>query len=133
MDGKNLRIQFENATGLSSEKLDGPCSFLEMLIALAQRFDENMIEPPEDSSPYKWFWEMLKNVGLDECTDDACGEPYFPAEYIDGVLNQVLERTYRRSGKGGLFPLKFTKKDQRTVEIWYQMQEYLSENYYAAD
>ena len=40
-----------------------------------------------------------------------------------------VERRYKRSGEGGLFPLKNAAKDQRKVEIWYQLSSYLLENY----
>ena len=41
----------------------------------------------------------------------------------------MLAREYSDNGHGGLFPLKNPKKDQRKVEIWYQMTEYINENY----
>ena len=33
------------------------------------------------------------------------------------------------NGTGGLFPLKRPRVNQRRVEVWYQMSEYLMENY----
>jgi len=41
----------------------------------------------------------------------------------------VILRRYSKTGKGGLFPLKHPKKDQTEVEIWYQMQQYVMENF----
>jgi hypothetical protein len=46
------------------------------------------------------------------------------------ILEKVINRTYHSSGKGGLFPLKHAEKDQTEVELWYQMNTYLVENYY---
>jgi hypothetical protein len=37
----------------------------------------------------------------------------------------VIWRTYDRRGHGGLFPLQRSNRDQRRVEIWYQLSEYL--------
>ena len=51
-------------------------------------------------------------------------------ENIDEILNKFIDRTYRASGYGGLFPLRHSKEDQRKVEIWYQMAAYLIENGY---
>ena len=46
---------------------------------------------------------------------------------MDEILNIWLERRYDEDGKGNIFPLKDPIKDQKTVEIWYQMQSYLLE------
>ena len=46
------------------------------------------------------------------------------------ILNKIIDRGYSRRGVGGLFPLKYSKNDQRKVELWYQMHSYLIENYY---
>jgi hypothetical protein len=48
---------------------------------------------------------------------------------VNQILTNLVERTYQKNGKGGLFPLKQPAKDQRRVEIWYQMAAYLNENY----
>ena len=51
------------------------CSMLEMFIALAERMDM-MLE--DDDTPYSlewYFWEMVKNCGLYDYTDDALFNP----------------------------------------------------------
>lgn len=130
-DGKKLREQFAEEADISIEELfnGGPCSMLEMLISLAKRIEDALCDTDEGDRTSKWFWEILSNLGLDVYKDEVYYELY-GNEYIDSILNNVLERTYKRSGKGGLFPLKHPKKDQRKVEIWYQMSAYLLENYY---
>ena len=40
-----------------------------------------------------------------------------------------MQRCFKSDGNGSIFPLKCAKKDQRGVEIWYQMQAYIAENY----
>jgi protein involved in sex pheromone biosynthesis len=102
---------------------------LEMLIALAIRCEEQMSNPKEGDRTCKWFWEMIQNIELDSYTDSD----YFNLDgpvMVDKILTNVLERNYKHDGKGGLFPLKKAKGDQRNVEIWYQMSAYLLENYY---
>jgi hypothetical protein len=132
-DGKKLREQYsEENDQCPFEPIDGPCTMLEMLIALAERFEDTMSDPNEHNRTTKWFWEMLRNLGLDTYEDINYGD-LWTTEDVDEILNTVLERTYRRSGKGGLFPLKDAKKDQRKVEIWYQMCAYMLENYYVED
>jgi hypothetical protein len=141
IDGKFLRDCFRS---LSSEyddadALDGPCNMLELLIGLARRMDDTMQDPEgptgamsEEDRVARWFWEILGNVGLDYYTDEVwvekCG-----TMMVDMILNRILDRTYHRNGKGGLFPLRTPKKDQRKVEIWYQMSTYLLENYYSSE
>ena len=75
-----------------------------------------------------WFKVMLDNLDLSKMTDDMYFE-YGGSMYVDNVLNIMIERKYNRKGEGGLFPLKSTKRDQRKVELWYQLNNYLIENY----
>lgn len=131
-DGKDLRDKFAENNGYNDDEiscLDGPCTMLEMLIALSRRIEDTMADPDKGDQTVKWFWMLLKNVGLDKYTDedyaDLCG-----TIMVNQILDEILDRTYKRSGKGGLFPLKKPEKDQRKVEIWYQMCAYLLENYY---
>jgi hypothetical protein len=128
-DGKKLREEFADENGyLKYDKLERPCSMLEMLVGLSKRMEDYMTDPEKGDRTDRWFWEMITNVGLLTCTDSEYYE--YNDGAIDEVLDRVLERTYKRSGKGGLFPLKEPKKDQREVELWYQMCSYLLENYY---
>lgn len=132
-DGKHLRDIFEEETLFRDYScLNGPCSVLEMLIALAIRIESILEEPTEENRTEQWFWEMLKNLGLDKFTDDEF-YPQGGPEQIERKLTVLLERQYTRSGKGGLFPLKVAKKDQRKTEIWYQLSAYLIENYIDED
>ncbi len=64
-------------------------------------------------------------------------------DQVDMILDRMVERTYKRNGEGGLFPLRGPKccgdvlieegvyplRDQRGVEIWYQMCDWMLENY----
>lgn len=120
-DGKNLRLTFLRET---SAKVDDPawmdmgCSFLEMLIALADQ-----ISFAGGGVRDERFWEMIDNLGLTECTD---ANP--PDELVlDRILNKVIEREYGQNGAGGLFPLECPREDQRYVELWYQANAYLLE------
>jgi hypothetical protein len=70
---------------------------------------------------------MVENLDLMRFADDV----YLQSDgkhIITMVLDVLLQRTYTNKGVGGLFPLKRSKNDQRKVEIWYQLQEYLAEN-----
>lgn len=116
-DGIYLReeLGFEDST-------DEPCSVLEMLIALAGRFDGNSGFDPDEV----WgnFWDMMRNIGLDQYDDLN-----YSKNEVWSILYIFENRTYSFNGKGGLFPLKRPVSDQRKIEIWDQMQEWLIENY----
>lgn len=128
-DGMALRGLFRLQSDLRiGDELDcDVCSVFEMLVALAICVEEIMdeIEPGDASF---WFWMMLDNLGLSDYDDDHFYQRG-SIKKIDKILDRFLDRTYQRSGKGGLFPLKKWREDQRTVEIWYQMQAYLQEKF----
>ena len=129
-DGIALREEyFSDSPWINYEALEGPCTVLEMMVGLSKRMDFEMSDPVVDTEqPAKYFWEMLSNLGLMTYSDDAYVD-------LDGLYNvkeiveNMVERNYEPSGRGGLFPRKYAAADQREVEIWYQMQGYLQENY----
>lgn len=133
-DGKKLRDIYADESPYrfcDYEVLEGPCSVLEMLIGLASRMEDILHDPEKGDRTINFFWEMIENLELGDCSDDNYNGPYFDPLCIDERVNIFLDRRYKKSGKGGLFPLKYSKKDQRKIEIWYQMSQYLIENYEA--
>ena len=123
-DGLTLRYLFGYETGEDESLIKGPCSILEMLVALAIRCENDIMGTAEDGdSAWEWFWLMIHNLGLLNMTDTNYDE-----DYILSCLKVFLERTYSASGVGGLFPMRCPKEDLRNVEIWYQMSWYLEEN-----
>lgn len=129
MDGIQLRETFFKETGVSVVNSDRPCSFLEMLIALAIRmnFEEN-VDPQFGVGV--WFWRMMENVGLDEFNDDMYTSAQDARDLVDGIVDNITYRNYNQNGAGGLFPLQHMnhQEDQRNVELWYQMQTWMIEN-----
>lgn len=125
-DGKHIREIFSEIEGLDSvpDQINGPCNVLEMIIALADRW--HSIEDSDldgDENRKRYFWEMIKNLGLEGCTDDK-----FDSAYVRRILDRLLDREYDSDGSGGLFPLKNCEnEDLRNVELWYQLQRYLIE------
>lgn len=119
-DGKYLRYIYSGEEDWDN----GYSSILEMLIALANRFDGCVgFNPMDTTDVRKNFWIMIRNLGL-WTYDDT----HFIEEQVDEILWIFKTRNYRTDGSGGLFPLKNPKKDQRKIEIWAQLQEYLVEN-----
>lgn len=133
MDGIGLRDIYCRGYGLDSLGsdlvIDSPCSVLEFLVALANRMDY-IYSPTEKRYLSELFWEILNNVGIYyQTTTDDCFErdPLKFQTHIQKTIDTIMDRTYRPDGTGNLFPLKNPKEDQRNVEIWYQMNQYLIE------
>lgn len=131
MDGMQLREEYiVDSPYIDGPDIEGPCSMLEMLIALARRIDFELSTPDDtrDLTP-SYFWEMIENLGLMAYSDDVYISLNGMFE-VNNVVSMFLAREYKKNGRGGLFPLKKSKEDQRGVEIWYQMNAYLMEHYY---
>lgn len=120
-DGLVLRSTFMDDENWNSRPFDdSPCTVLEMLIALANRIDNDIMWDGENDNTEKWFWEMVENLHMD----------WHNSKDIRIKINNFLNRRYDVNGVGGIFPLKQnTYQDQREIEIWYQAQSYLMENY----
>lgn len=122
-DGRLLREDFLEQTGeyADLEWLELDCSMLELVIGVSGRAAFET-----DTTMSVWFWEILSNLGLSEYVDYYYD--YKVERDVDVILNTINKREYEASGLGGLFPLIDPGKDQRRVEIWYQMSAYLLEN-----
>ena len=139
-DGKKLRSEFLDDTDFRCPScnlgirygchacLDGPCSILEMLIALAFRMEYILSDPSKGDVTSDYFWEFVKNLGLERFTDEDYSDR-LGLTTVNRILDKLVERDYKANGEGGIFPLKRVTKDHRKVEIWYQMMAYITENY----
>lgn len=124
-DGKELRYEFvaeQGSDGVDTDWMNLGCSVLEMLIALSRRASFETVIPSDE-----WFWILLHNLGVDRYSDAEYTEAA-KAEISD-ILERMIYRTYNHTGRGGLFPLKYSQHDQRKIELWYQLSEYLMEKY----
>lgn len=123
-DGLSLRDDFFSDSGIRGSFEDEECKVLEMLIAFAIRIENDYIGDPAEERPERIFWEMICNLGLDRFDDR-----HFNQDYIFERLGTWIQRKFKRNGEGSIFPLRHPHADQREIEIWSQMNEYLSENY----
>lgn len=122
-DGIQLRRRFALVReDLSLQRyLQGPCSVLEMMVALAIRCEETIMDDVlMGNRTGQWFWGMVHNLGLSPMNDSK-----FDREFVDDIISRFLNREYEPNGKGGLFTVKHCDSDMRTVEIWCQLSWYL--------
>lgn len=122
-DGVDLRWRFVCDKDCRSRYpyLAGPCSMLEMLVALAIRCEESIMDEAHmGDRTAQWFWGMIVNLGLGPMVDY-----HYDAKEVDQCINRFLNREYSPDGRGGLFTIRGCDRDLRTVEIWYQLCWYL--------
>lgn len=102
--------------------LDGPCSVLEMMVALALRCEENIMSDPEKGDrTAQWFWGMVTSLGLGSMCDSNFNE-----WLVNDVITRFLNREYDYNGKGGLFTIRGWNRDAREAEIYHQLLAYLN-------
>lgn len=127
-EGVDLRYRFGYETKCDEQVIAAyigirPCSVLEMMAALALYCEEHiMVDPSIGNRTPKWFWEMIRSLGL-ESMDDL----YFNRQYVVDQIQKFMNHQYEANGKGGLFTVNNPKYDMRFVEIWWQMNWYLND------
>lgn len=128
-DGIDLRYRFGYENSYDESMItayldDRPCSMLEMMIALAIRCEENIMDDPDiGDRTGQWFWNMIENLGLADMDDTEYDELY-----VGSIVKRFLDRGYKKNGEGGLFTIHHSAgRDLRSVEIWHQMCWYLDE------
>lgn len=123
-DGVDLRYRFamKHYDDRILDILDGPCSVLEMMIALAIRCEETIMDDPRyGDRTAQWFWTMTANLGIEYMFDEA-----FDEKTAKDIIYRFLDRNYGPDGKGGLFYIKGCNDDLRNIEIWVQLCWYLN-------
>lgn len=109
-------------------RFDGrDCSVLEMLIAFSERAYREYFAGYVDSVS-DMFWRLIDNLELTEYDNYLYDSNEYLAErYVAAKLDTWLNRRFSYDGTGSIFPLKCPTKDQRTLEIWSQMNKYIAE------
>ena len=122
-DGVSLRYHFclvHNCEDME-QYLTGPCSVLEMMIALALRQENIRDDPYMGNRTGQWFWNMIANMGLGSMSDSNFNE-----WLVNDAVTRLLNREYEPDGQGGLFRVKGWNRDMRTAEIWHQLMAYIN-------
>lgn len=119
-DGLSLRDR------LGFDDIDSPCNCLEVIVALAERMETDiMTDPLFGDRTSQWFMSMLTSLGLSRY-DDSC----YNDKTCWKIVDKWLHREYSKNGKGGLFTFrKPVPYDPREAEIWALMNWWISERY----
>lgn len=126
-DGIDFRYRFGYENGYSQDIIEryldnSPCSILEMMIALAFKVEEQIMDDIDyGNRTGQWFWSMIVSLGLGYMNDIDFNES---SAYR--IISKFLDRNYRPDGKGGLFTIENCPYDMREVEIWSQFMWYLN-------
>jgi len=123
-DALDLRSEYTN------ENMGSESSLLEVMITIAAHMNDMMFDPIYGECIDVWFWELIENLELTIYDDEN-----YNGRNIEDILYILLNREYDFNGKGSLFPLqngsqkchKNCNKHRNSVEIWYQMNDYLME------
>lgn len=119
-DGLDLRDQYSNEMGVDLSN-SGPCSLLEMMIALSIRCETDiMYNPGAGNRTYIWFWLMIENLGLLDMKNNL-----YDRSRVKIILINFMDRRYESDGKGSLFHVPGST-DMPEKEIWYQMNTFLN-------
>lgn len=124
-DARDMRYEYladaEDEAG-DPDWTRAPASMLEVLMVLSRCLAEEMDDPVKP-----WFWHLIEMLELEHFNDRNYDDR--AQEVITETLQRVIWRTYEPDGRGGLFPLERPHQDQRDVELWYQLNAYLLENF----
>lgn len=122
-EGRLLREEFLDEVDLDVDPLwlRMNASIFEVMLVLARKASFQSGDPADE-----WFWIMCENSNLAQYTDDVYDSRAH--RDVQTTLRRIVHRRYSRTGRGGFFPLRNAREDQRSVELWYQLSAYLIEN-----
>lgn len=132
-DGIDLRYQFSCDCKIPYDMVQAEipecsCSILEVLLALAQRWEKYiMSDLAYGDRTSEWFKLMFDNLGLTYYTDskfenDIGHGRLFAHSQVINILNTFNKREYNYDGSGGnIIIIKDSVYDLRTLELWDQI------------
>lgn len=131
-DAIDLRYRFANECGFSYAAVasdlngvDGCCNMLELMLALAIRMEEHiMADEAFGNRTGQWFWQMVISLDFGNVEDG-----YFDERLAEDIIVHFNNHEYSPDGKGSLFTVPNCPFDMRKLDIWYQMQHYITANY----
>ena len=127
-----LELRKEQIYELYEAQLTYPCTMLEMIIGISKRMSEQLMDEDGEDKTAQYFWEIMENLGLTCMDDDNFGwDTGLAQKKIAKTCEILCKRQYNPDGTGGgMFPMPgLLGINQKKMEIWYQMQEYINWKY----
>lgn len=114
---------------LGNEDVFG-CRMLEMMVALANKMEETLLDNWKEDRTYIWFWRMVTSLRLYEFDDSR-----FESVAVDEIIDRFMRGLYAPDGTGDLFTIYELGYDCRDHQIFDKMQKWVHENmvYYNPD
>lgn len=128
IDGTILRRKYEEETGENGAEaaahLDGDCSMLEMMVALAERIESDYLSDFRKGNQVgSWFWEMLNALGLSGMDNE---------NFKDEDFEETMVRFLTKEGNGrlGRPPVPLFPNDRpglhlEKLPLWDQMLDWV--------
>lgn len=132
-DGTYQRYYFFDSLKLHSAAFENDeCMVLEMLVALAIRMNNEYVADTTygaEDHPDKLFIDFIANLGLVDYTNDEIKRDKNSIANIQNKLDTWMNREFDYDGRGSIFWLSRPRRDQRNIEIWSQMNDYIHEKF----
>lgn len=122
-DAYTMRQDYADSGLYSGEFVDnarsaGPASVLEVLLALARKVDSDILwDENQGDQTSKWFWIMVKNLGVKVRNRDF--------DINSDKIQRAIEGWMEHDGKHYAFILKrIAPENQRKMDLWMQANQY---------
>ncbi len=122
-DGKSLRSNYAYLSGkeIPAELAISDCTVLEMLFALSLRMERDIVGEPDYLVPQKWFWTMIRNLGLEDMVNGN-----FSRGDFEIIIDKWMNRQFTKNGKGSIFYVPCPVFDFRKTGFWDQANMFLT-------
>lgn len=98
---------------------------LEVLVVLSRRAADIMYDANNEDQTEYYFDIMMRNLGLYKYDND-----HYDHHKVSNILHIFNNRMYDRYGHGSIFVVNNPPGDMKDVEIWSQLNWYLTEKYF---
>lgn len=105
-------------------------SVLSGLVALAIKIEnELMYDESAGDRTAEWFWEMIRNLGLEDLDDNKWDDKY-DITTVNKAVDKFINRQYKKDGSdGGLFHIHSRHIDMTKEPLWMQANYWVVEAY----
>ena len=105
-------------------------SVLAVLVALSIKIEnELMYDESAGDRTCEWFWEMIRNLGLEDLDDEHWDDKY-DISTVNKAVDKFVNRQYKRDGSdGAIFRIHSKNIDMTKEPLWMQANYWVVEAY----